>query len=319
MISWFLINFKAYSTWYIKFNPLACAREFLTIIVPVLVAVAFVTLLERKILGYSQLRVGPNKVRVAGLLQPFRDAIKLFIKFFQININTNSVMFIVAPATMFVVALLLWLVISSNLIQAAWAIQFIIFVMILGIGVYPLLVRGWASNRKYAMIGAMRGVAQTISYEIRMALVIIIFILLSNSFFIYNRGSVSNKGLLFLFVSGLWLIIAVAETNRTPFDFAEGESELVSGFNIEYGSVGFVLIFLREYAMILIFSSLTTMLLTTLRVFSIRGAVVSVALSSLWVVLRATFPRYRYDLLISLAWKSLLPESLGVLILICII
>lgn len=284
-----------------------------------LVAVAFVTLLERKILGYSQLRVGPNKVSIAGLLQPFRDAIKLFMKFLQININTNSVLFVTAPAVMFIVALILWIIISPRMMQGAWAIQFIIFIMILGMGVYPLLIRGWSSNRKYAIMGAIRGVAQTISYEIRIALVIIMFMITSSSFFIINDTSTSRKGVAFTFVVGLWLIIAVAETNRTPFDFAEGESELVSGFNIEYGSVGFVLIFLREYAMILMFSSLTAMIILPVRLFSIVGAILSVALSSFWIILRATFPRYRYDLLISLAWKSLLPESLGALMVVCLL
>ena len=289
------------------------------IILPVLIAVAFVTLLERKILGYSQLRVGPNKVRFIGILQPFTDAIKLFIKFIQTNNNSNSSIFIGAPVIMFVIVSILWFSIASIIFYSGWGIQWIFFIMVLGMGVYPLLLTGWRSNRKYAIMGSIRGVAQTISYEIRIALLIIVIIFMLSSLKI---GGAAASGKFFLLITSviiLWLIMAVAETNRTPFDFSEGESELVSGFNIEYGSVGFVLIFLREYAMILMFSSLSIIMFAGPQLFGPWGALLSCLITSGWIILRATFPRYRYDLLMALAWKSLLPESLAVLIFVTII
>lgn len=289
----------------------------LLLILPILVNVAFVTLLERKILGLSQLRLGPNKVRFGGLLQPFTDAIKLFAKQSESNINSNSYLFNRSPIAMFVLAVILWLIINPTG-NSLWNLPFLIFIIVLGLGVYPLLLRGWASNSKYAMIGAIRGVAQTISYEISLALFIIRLIMLNSSFgFIdFLRFQV---WLICPWMIFLWLIMAVAETNRTPFDFAEGESELVSGFNIEYGSVGFVLIFLREYAIILIFSSLSTSVLASLNFFTLTGAAIAVLVSCIWIIFRRTFPRYRYDLLISTAWKSLLPETLGILTFVCII
>lgn len=288
--------------------------SFILFILPILVNVAFVTLLERKILGLSQLRLGPNKVRIGGLLQPFSDAVKLFLKQSERNFNRNIYIFNVAPGTIFIVALMLWLVITKCY-SIKFILSFILFIMVLGLGVYPLLFSGWSSNSKYAIIGAIRGVAQTISYEISLALLIIRIIIVNLSF---NSNCLVECPLLSIFpvIIILWIIIAVAETNRTPFDFAEGESELVSGFNIEYGSIGFVLIFLREYAIILIFSSLSVAVLLGSRVTCLTGAFLSVLFSCLWILLRRTFPRYRYDLLIRVAWKSLLPETLGVLAII---
>ena len=186
---------------------------------------------------------------------------------------------------------------------------------LLSLGVYPLLIIGWASNRKYALIGAIRGVAQTISYEIRLGLVIIVFIVYFIS--LTSRSSV-NYGFRLVFywpwLATLWLIILLAETNRTPFDFSEGESELVSGFNVEYSATGFVLIFLREYAIIIIFSCLRVSIFCRLEIFRFFSRLLSLIISSFWFVLRATLPRYRYDLLINLAWKRYLPTRLIVTI-----
>jgi NADH-ubiquinone oxidoreductase chain 1 len=181
--------------------------------------------------------------------------------------------------------------------------------------VYPLLIIGWASNRKYALIGAIRGVAQTISYEIRLGLVIIVFI-------VYFIGLASSSSVNYRFrlifywpcLATLWLIILLAETNRTPFDFSEGESELVSGFNVEYSATGFVLIFLREYAIIIIFSCLRVSIFCGLELFRLFSRLLSLIISSFWFILRATLPRYRYDLLINLAWKRYLPIRLIVTI-----
>lgn len=252
---------------------------------------------------------------MGGLLQPFSDAIKLFAKQSETNTTRNSYLFNLAPVLIFILAILLW-VVMNPLITNTWNIPFITFIIVLGLGVYPLLLRGWASNRKYAIIGAMRGVAQTISYEISLALFIIAVIVINSSFNFLTYVKL-RIFLLYPWIAFLWLVITVAETNRTPFDFAEGESELVSGFNIEYGSVGFVLIFLREYAMILIFSSLSVRVLLSFNFFIPIGAFFSVLVSCLWIIFRSTFPRYRYDLLIAIAWKSLLPETLAILTFFC--
>ena len=284
--------------------------KIIIIVVPILVNVAFVTLLERKILGFSQIRLGPTKVGLFGVLQPFRDAIKLFLKQFELNNNSNRYLFIGRPVGMFSVIFSLWICIPSLQSQSIFVIRVVVFIIILSVGVYPLLLRGWASNSKYAMLGSLRGVAQTISYEISLSLIIIsvsivvirlnFFSIQSNSFFIV---------VIYPMVAIMWFVIIIAETNRTPFDFSEGESELVSGFNIEYSSVGFVLIFLAEYASILLFSSLAVSIFIGTLLFSFSSSIVSVIISRVWIVLRATFPRYRYDILINIAWKSYLPNS----------
>ena len=218
---------------------------------------------------------------------------------------------------MFSVIFLLWLVVPSWHNHSCFKIGIIVFIILLRIGVYPLLLSGWSSNSKYAIIGSLRGVAQTISYEISLALVIIALaiILLRVNFTSLGDGSV---GIILMtpMVFVLWFVMMIAETNRTPFDFSEGESELVSGFNIEYASVGFVLIFLAEYASILLFSSLAATLFIGVGIFGIRSAIFSVLVTSVWIVLRATFPRYRYDMLINIAWKRYLPQRLSILILV---
>lgn len=285
---------------------------FLFLLLPILINVAFITLLERKILGFSQLRLGPNKVRIFGVLQPFRDAIKLFLKQRELNFNRNKLSFYLIPIIIFIILIILWIIIPSKFFSNYWKLSTLLFISFLRVGVYPILLIGWASNSKYAIIGGIRGVAQTISYEIRLALTFILFI---SFFFSFQLREVKNSILFiritFPFVLILWLIIVIAETNRTPFDFAEGESELVSGFNIEYASVGFVLIFLREYGIILLFSSLSALLFFNNRIFNFLLSIISVGFSRLWIIFRATFPRYRYDILINLAWKSLLPISLS--------
>ena len=289
--------------------------KIIIIVVPILVNVAFVTLLERKILGFSQIRLGPTKVGLFGVLQPFRDAIKLFLKQFELNNNSNRYLFIGRPVGMFSVIFSLWICIPSLQSQSIFVIRVVVFIIILSVGVYPLLLRGWASNSKYAILGSLRGVAQTISYEISLSLIIIsvsiivirlnFFSIQSNSFFIV---------VIYPMVAIMWFVIIIAETNRTPFDFSEGESELVSGFNIEYSSVGFVLIFLAEYASILLFSSLAVSIFIGTILFSFSSSIISVIISRVWIVLRATFPRYRYDILINIAWKRYLPNSLSILI-----
>ena len=291
--------------------------KILLFLVPVLLNVAFVTLLERKILGYSQIRLGPTKVGFKGVLQPFRDAVKLFIKQFEYNSNSNSILFIISPMAIFLVIFILWLVVPGWHSYSVFKFSMILFIIILRVGVYPLLLMGWASNRKYAILGSLRGVAQTISYEISLALILISLALVV---FRINFGSVEIRSKLLILIAPmvfvLWFVIIIAETNRTPFDFSEGESELVSGFNIEYSSVGFVLIFLAEYARILLFSTLGVSLFLGIQVFRWGSSLWSIIITFIWIILRSTFPRYRYDILINMAWKRYLPVRLSILILV---
>nr|AMW67851.1 NADH dehydrogenase subunit 1 [Dilar sp. YW-2016] len=284
------------------------------LLVCVLVGVAFLTLFERKVLGYIQIRKGPNKVGFMGLLQPFSDAIKLFTKEQTYPILSNYVSYYFSPVMGLFLSLMCWLVMPylSNLFSFDLGLLF--FLCITSLGVYTVLVAGWSSNCSYSLLGGLRAVAQTISYEVSMALLLLSFILLMGGFNLINFED--NQGLIWFFFMGvpLGLILFtsfLAETNRTPFDFAEGESELVSGFNVEYSSGGFALIFLAEYASILFMSMLMVVMFMGSGVHSVvfYFKLVFVSFCYLWV--RGTLPRFRYDKLMYLAWKSFLPLSLN--------
>ena len=280
-----------------------------------LVNVAFVTLIERKVLSLMQARVGPNKVGVIGILQPAADAVKLFSNSITILGPMNKVFYFASPAFS-VILIALFCHFSSCFFSASGSRLRVFFLLILlSLNVYPLLGAGWGSNRKYAILGGLRAAAQTISYEIRLAFIVGAIILTwkssslsSGSLNLNLSGMVAPALLLFL----PWVISCTAELNRTPFDFAEGESELVSGFNIEYGSVKFAIIFIAEYGMIFILSLLTRYLFffpNFQNHFIGRGFGIFLVFVIIW--LRATLPRFRYDLLILVTWKTLLPASLG--------
>lgn len=269
-------------------------------------------LFERRILGYIQTRKGPNKVGWGGILQSFGDAIKLFIKEQFLPLNSNFLVYYFSPVISLFIVLLLWSVIPYSSLLINFRVGGLFFFCCTSFGVYTLISRGWSSNSNYALLGAIRGVAQTISYEVRIALIFISLIFL-----------VSSYGLIYLYINQylIWFIIFIgpvflcwvtsclAETNRTPFDFAEGESELVSGFNIEYGRGGFALLFLAEYGSIIFISYLITLLFLgglNFLFFNLVGCFF--CFWFIWV--RGTLPRYRYDKLIYLAWKAFLPVSL---------
>lgn len=282
--------------------------------VPVLVNVAFVTLMERKILGLSQLRLGPNKAGLQGILQPFSDAVKLFLKQWEKPVRRNNFLYLISPRVAIVITLMLWLIVPRTVDLFYSDLSIILFIIIISLGVYPLLLAGWASSRKYALVGRIRGVAQTISYEISLALIFIALIRILNNTRLKDFVWVSNQFYLILIgklILILWVISIIAETNRTPFDFAEGESELVSGFNIEYGGPGFALIFIAEYGIILLLRGLTIAIFLGTPFFTFLHSFFTTRLAFFWIWVRATYPRYRYDLLISLAWKSFLPLILG--------
>lgn len=298
--------------------------ELLVLVVFVLVGVAFFTLFERKLLGYIQLRKGPNKVGFIGILQPFADAIKLFSKEHLSPTRTNYAPFLAAPCFSLGLALLIWASTPSIYNLMSFNIRTLFFLCCMSGGVYSLLAAGWSSNSKYSIFGALRGVAQTISYEVSLVLILLapLIVILNYELFLFTDF---QAGLWFILLfpanSVIWLISCLAETNRTPFDFAEGESELVSGYNTEYRSGGFALIMLAEYTRILFISFLFSLLFLG----GLGGIFFTklglVAFIFVWV--RGTLPRFRYDKLISLAWKHFLPFSLaqlfltgGVLILI---
>nr|YP_010491916.1 NADH dehydrogenase subunit 1 [Oraesia emarginata]UWM92702.1 NADH dehydrogenase subunit 1 [Oraesia emarginata] len=289
----------------------------LILIIGVLVGVAFLTLLERKVLGYIQIRKGPNKLGLMGILQPFSDAIKLFTKE-QIYPNfSNYVMYYFSPVVGFILSLLIWMVIPYffNLISFNLGILFILCCM--SLGVYTVMVAGWSSNSNYALLGGLRAVAQTISYEVSLAMILlssIIMIMDFNLLYFNLYQSMVWFGLMMFPLSLCWISSMLAETNRTPFDFAEGESELVSGFNVEYSSGGFALIFLAEYSSILFMSLLFVLIYMGGFDLTIIFYLKLVFISFLFIWVRGTLPRYRYDKLMYLAWKSYLPVSLNFLL-----
>nr|BDH80269.1 NADH dehydrogenase subunit 1 [Ceriodaphnia dubia] len=287
-------------------------------VVCVLVGVAFFTLFERKLLGYIQLRKGPNKVGVGGIFQPFADAIKLFTKEHLSPTYSNYLPFIIAPMFSLGLSLYVWTSIPSNFNLVSFNMSVLFFLCCVGMGVYSLLAAGWSSNSKYSLFGALRGVAQTISYEVSLVLILICPLIVTLGLE-WGLFSFFQKGMWFVFLfpisSLIWFISCLAETNRTPFDFAEGESELVSGYNTEYSSGGFALIMLAEYTSILFMSFLFVIIFLG-GVSSFNLIPMFLLISFLFVWVRGTLPRFRYDKLMYLAWKCFLPFSLIYLILV---
>nr|YP_009261965.1 NADH dehydrogenase subunit 1 [Tipula cockerelliana]AMN09080.1 NADH dehydrogenase subunit 1 [Tipula cockerelliana] len=289
----------------------------LLLLVCVMVGVAFLTLLERKVLGYIQIRKGPNKVGLSGIPQPFCDAIKLFTKEQTYPLMSNYLSYYFSPIFSLFLALLIWLCIPyyTNLFMFNLGVLF--FLCCTSLGVYTVMIAGWSSNSNYALLGGLRAVAQTISYEVSMALILLCFVFLVGDYNLMNFMIYQNVWfILIMFPLALvWVASMLAETNRTPFDFAEGESELVSGFNVEYSSGGFALIFLAEYASILFMSMLFVVIFLGGDIYSFMFYVKLMLISFLFIWVRGTLPRFRYDKLMYLAWKSFLPFSLNYLML----
>lgn len=291
--------------------------NYLVLIICVLVGVAFVTLLERKILGYIQIRKGPNKVGYIGILQPFSDAVKLFTKEQVIPTVSNFLIYYICPVFSLFISLLVWAVLPYEVNLMRFSLSILFFLCCLSIGVYSTIVAGWSSNCKYSLLGSLRAVAQTISYEVRLALILLSFVILIGGFNLnlFNEYQINFWFIVIAFPLGIvWFRSCLAETNRTPFDFAEGESELVSGFNTEYGAGGFALIFIAEYARILFIRVLFVIFFLGSRPFSAVFYLKRVIVAFIFVWVRGTLPRLRYDKLMYLAWKSYLPLSINYLI-----
>jgi NADH-quinone oxidoreductase subunit H len=308
----------------------------LLVVVPLLVGMAYLTLAERKVIGWMQLRKGPNVVGPFGLLQPFADGLKLFFKETIIPSGSNRVIFVMAPMITFVLALVAWAVIpfgpvfGTQLVLADINVGFLYLFAISSLGVYGIIMAGWASNSKYAFLGALRSAAQMVSYEVSIGFVIITVLLCVGSLNLSKIVLAQAGGIhhWFLFspllpMGVVFFISALAETNRAPFDLPEAEAELVSGYNVEYSAMTFALFFLGEYMNMILMSGMTAILFLggwmppfDFAPFTwIAGPlwfifkIMAVLFVFLWV--RATFPRYRYDQLMRLGWKVFLPLSLA--------
>lgn len=304
--------------------------KIIAILIPLLVCVAYVTYAERKIIGYIQVRIGPNRVGPRGWLQPIADAVKLVFKEIIIPTNANRFLFLSAPILSLTPALAAWAVVpfTDTLVLANLDAGLLYILALTSLGVYGVIVAGWASNSKYAFLGAMRSAAQIVAYEIAMGFALVGLLMVAGSLNLVHIVNAQQGGLhqwylwplfpLFL----VYFISGMAETNRAPFDVAEGESEIVAGFHVEYSGMSFMIFFMAEYANMVLIATLAAILFlggwhapfdiapfTWLPPFFwLFGKVAILMFVFLW--LRATFPRYRYDQIMRLGWKVFIPITL---------
>jgi len=304
------------------------------IVLPLLLGVAYLTLAERKIIGFMQVRIGPNRVGPLGLIQPIADGLKLLFKEIIVPGSASKGIYIIAPMLAFAPALAAWAVVpfTDTLVLANIDASLLYIMAISSLGVYGIILSGWASNSKYAFLGAMRSAAQMVSYELAMGFALICVLMVSSSLNLVTivqaqqSGMFAGYGLNFLSWNWLpllpmfvvYLIAGMAELNRAPFDVAEGESEIVAGFHVEYSGMAFALFFLAEYANMILVATLTSILFLggwsspvgflPDGIFWLFAKMAAVLFLYLWS--RATFPRYRYDQVMRLGWKVLLPICL---------
>jgi NADH-quinone oxidoreductase subunit H len=308
--------------------PIWTVLKIVLIIAPLMGAVAYLTLAERKVIGWMQIRIGPNRVGYFGLLQPLADGLKLFMKEIIIPSGANKFLFVLAPIMTLMPALAAWAVVPFNaeLVLANVNAGLLYILAMTSLGVYGVIIAGWASNSKYAFLGCLRSAAQIVSYEIAMGFALVCVLMAAQSLNLGDivRGQHGNYGMLNWYIIPLfpvflvYLISGVAETNRAPFDVAEGESEIVAGFHVEYSGMAFALFFLGEYANMILISFLTSIMflggwLSPVpflpdSIVWLLGKVAFVLFLFLWF--RATFPRYRYDQLMRLGWKVFIPITL---------
>ncbi|BBF64360.1 NADH-quinone oxidoreductase subunit NuoH [Acidithiobacillus sp. 'AMD consortium'] len=320
-------DFQSTAWWAILWSVI----KIVVVLVPLLLGVAYLTLAERKVIGYIQVRLGPNRVGFKGSLQPIADAVKLMFKEVIIPTNANRFLFLAAPVLAFVPAMLVWAAIpfGPDMAISHMNAGLLYVLAIAGLGVYGIIVAGWASNSKYAFLGAMRAAAQLVAYEIAMGFALVGLLMAAQTLNLTKIVEAQAGG---GFWSWYWLplfpfflvyfISGVAETNRAPFDVAEGESEIVAGFHVEYSGMAFALFFLAEYANMIFVSMLSTVLflggwyapINTPWLTWIPGVVWLLLKTAfllyvfLWI--RATFPRYRYDQIMRLGWKVFIPVTI---------
>ncbi|AOW53471.1 TPA: NADH-quinone oxidoreductase subunit NuoH [Legionella pneumophila subsp. pneumophila] len=309
--------------------------KIIVIVVPLLISVAYLTYAERKVIGYIQVRIGPNRVGLKGLLQPFADLLKLITKEIIVPTRSNKYLFVIAPLFALVPSLVGWAVIpfQEGVVLANINAGVLYLFAMSSLGVYGVLIAGWASNSKYAMFGALRSTAQTVSYEIAMGFALVGVLLAAGSMNLTDIVNSQKGGMLhwwFIPLLPLFLVFwisGIAETNRAPFDLAEGESEIVAGFHVEYSGIGFALFFLSEYASMILISTVLAILfmggwLSPFEGITFLDQIFFIVPGFVWLLLkisfflfvylwvRATFPRYRYDQLMRLGWKVLIPVTI---------
>ncbi len=312
--------------------PIWTLVKILVIVVPIMLTVAYLTLAERKVIGYMQVRIGPNRVGYFGLLQPLADGLKLLLKEIIIPSGSNKFLFIIAPVLALTPALAAWAVVpfADGMVLADVNAGLLYILAMTSLGVYGIIIAGWASNSKYAFIGSLRSAAQIVSYEIPMGFALVCVLMVSQSMNLGDivLGQKSSVGLFGWYFIPLfpmfvvYFISGVAETNRAPFDMAEGESEIVAGFHVEYSGMAFALFFLAEYANMILIAILTAIMFLggwlppfdivpfnlLPGIFWLLAKTSFVLFLFLWF--RATFPRYRYDQLMRLGWKVFIPLTL---------
>ena len=311
------------------------AVKILAIVLPIMGAVAYLTLAERKVIGYIQVRIGPNRVGPRGLLQPIADALKLLMKEVIIPSQSNRYLFMMAPVLAFAPAIAAWAVVpfDDGMVLADIDASLLYILAITSMGVYGVILAGWASNSKYAFLGAMRSAAQIVSYEIAMGFALVTVLMAAGSLNLTEIVNAQQGGFWMWFFIPLWpmflvyYISGLAETNRAPFDVAEGESEIVAGFHVEYSGMAFSIFFLAEYANMILIALLTALMFCGGWLSPFQGipgleAMFSWVPGILWLLLktsfflflflwfRATFPRYRYDQIMRLGWKVLIPVTI---------
>jgi NADH-quinone oxidoreductase subunit H len=331
---------NASATWYSFPGYIRSTAWILAVTVSLIILVALMTLWERKVIGWMQLRKGPNRVGIFGLLpgfgQPFADVVKLLIKEVIVPANANKFLFTIAPAIALIPAFATWAIVplSPNLVIADVNAGLLLLLSLTSMGVYGVIIAGWASNSKYAFLGAMRSAAQIVAYEIAMGFALVGVLMAAGSLNLgdivrHQQGGPLSWNWFWLFpLLIVYFVSGVAETNRAPFDVAEGESEIVAGFHVEYSGMGFALFFLAEYANMYLIAALTAVFffggwLSPFDGYGIHTPVIDFAAPSFgWLALkifllmflflwfRATFPRYRYDQIMRLGWKALIPVTL---------
>jgi len=309
--------------------------QIVAVMLCVILTVAFLTLAERKVIGYIQNRIGPNRVGFRGLLQPFADVLKLLLKEVVVPTNSSRFLFVIAPLLSIIPALATWAVIplSDDFVLADIDAGLLYVLALTSVGVYGVILAGWATNSKYAFLGAMRSAAQIVAYEIAMGFALVGVLMAAGSLNLgeiirAQQGGITNWFWLWLLpLFAVYFISGVAETNRAPFDVAEGESEIVAGFHVEYSGMAFALFFLAEYANMILISALTALMFLGGWLSPFQGIPVLETLFAwvpgfIWLVLktfifmfaflwfRATFPRYRYDQIMRLGWKVFIPITI---------